>query len=342
MAKFLITGGAGFIGSNFIEYVLKQKNDSEIYILDNLTYAGNLNNIPFHLSDNIRFWYGDVCNNSLVDELCSKVDYVVHFAAETHVTRSIFDNKRFFETDVLGTQSVANAVLKNKKNIKLFIHVSTSEVYGSTYNGIKMSEDFPLNPTSPYAAAKCGADRLVYSYYVCYKIPAVVVRPFNNFGPKQHLEKAIPRFITSLLLGEKIKIHGSGKAIRNWVYVQDCCEAIYNLIEFDNYDNIIGQVFNIGTEYSLSILEVAKKVLGLFGKGEEYLSFIEDRPGQVDCHIPDCSKIEKTIGWRAKTSFIEGLNKTVEWYKNNHDVWKSQIWMREVPIVLENGKVVLH
>lgn len=342
MAKYLITGGAGFIGSNFIEYLLKSKDGVEIYVLDNLTYAGNVLNIPFHLSNNIKFWYGDICNSSLVDELCSKVDYVVNFAAETHVTRSIFDNKRFFETDVLGTQSVANAVLKNKKNIKLFIHISTSEVYGSTYDNIKMDENFPLNPTSPYAAAKCGADRLVYSYYRCYKIPVVIVRPFNNFGPKQHLEKVIPRFITSMLLNEKLKIHGTGSAIRNWVYVHDCCEAIYKLIEFNDYSKIIGEVFNIGSEYSLSILEIAKIFLDMFGRDESYLDFIEDRPGQVDCHIPDTSKIEKVLGWKAKTSFIDGLNKTINWYKNNYEIWKNQIWMREVPIVLENGKIVFH
>ncbi|MCX8083998.1 MAG: GDP-mannose 4,6-dehydratase [Calditerrivibrio sp.] len=342
MEQILITGGAGFIGSNFVDFLIKKCPEMGIIILDNLTYAANISNIPFDKSSNIKFWYGDVCNSSLVDELCSTVDYVVHFAAETHVTRSIFDNKRFFETDVIGTQTVANAVLKNKKKIKLFIHISTSEVYGSTYNGIKIDENFPLNPTSPYAAAKCGADRLIYSYYVCYKIPVVIVRPFNNFGPKQHLEKVIPRFITSVLLNEKLKVHGRGSAVRNWVYVEDCCEAIFNILNFSDRSKIIGEIFNVGTDYSLSVLDIAKKVLEIFEKDSSYIQFVDDRPGQVDCHIADYSKITKILNWVPKTDFHTGLIKTVEWYKHNYNSWQNQIWMREVPIVLENGKIVFH
>ena len=200
MKSILVTGGAGFIGSNFVHYIYNKYPDYRILVLDALTYAGSIRNFPESCYDSGRFefWYGNVLNADLVNSLVERCDIVVHFAAESHVTRSIFDNKLFFETDVLGTHTIANAVLRHKNTVKLFIHISTSEVYGTAVSD-KMTEDHPLNPMSPYAAAKCGADRLVYSYWMTYSIPAVIIRPFNNFGGFQHLEKVIPRFITSRL-----------------------------------------------------------------------------------------------------------------------------------------------
>jgi len=228
MTTFLVTGGAGFIGSNFVHHLYKKYPDAHILVLDLLTYAGSVDNLPTEFIDHnarIEFWYGDVRNASLVESLVRRADIVVHFAAETHVTRSIFDNYHFFETDVLGTQVIANAILHCADRIQRFIHISTSEVYGTARCAL-MNEDHPLMPLSPYASAKAGADRLVYSYWATYELPAVIVRPFNNYGPRQHLEKAVPRFVTSCLLNEPLRVHGDGSAQRDWIYVQDTCEAI--------------------------------------------------------------------------------------------------------------------
>ena len=226
MKTILITGGAGFIGSNFVRYLYSKYPNYRLIVLDALTYAGNVKNLPVDINngsdERLTFWYGNVRNAELVDTVVSQADVVMHFAAESHVTRSIYDNLLFFETDVLGTQAVANAVLKYRDKVERFIHISTSEVYG-TAESDKMSEAHPLLPMSPYASAKCGADRLVYSYWQTYGIPAIIIRPFNNYGPYQHLEKVVPRFITSCILGEPITVHGDGAAARDFIYVQDHC-----------------------------------------------------------------------------------------------------------------------
>ena len=215
MAKrsLLITGGAGFIGSSFVEHIMKKYPSYKVKVLDLMSYAGNPENIPGELRrrKNFHFRYGNVCSASLVDEMLAGVDTVVHFAAETHVARSIYDNGDFYQTDVLGTQAVANAVVKNR-NVRRFVHVSTSEVYG-TAEREPMDEEHPLKPRSPYASAKAGADRLVYSYVATYDIPAVIVRPFNNYGPRQHLEKLVPRFITSALMDRPLTVHGKGRVV---------------------------------------------------------------------------------------------------------------------------------
>src|SRR5499426_247923 len=256
----LVTGGAGFIGSNFARHLYTKYPQYRILVVDALTYAGSVANLPegAQQSGRYEFWYGDVRNGELVDTLVSRSDIVVHMAAESHVTRSIYDNRLFFETDVLGTQTVANAVTKFRDRVERFIHVSTSEVYGSAL-AEKMDEEHPLNPQSPYASAKCGADRLVYSYWATYNIPAAIVRPFNNYGPYQHLEKAVPRFITSVLLGEALTVHGDGTAARDWLFVDDHCEALDALLHA-RVETIRGQVINIGTGRHLSVLEVAKAV----------------------------------------------------------------------------------
>ena len=342
LKTILITGGAGFIGSNFVHYLHRTYPDYRILILDLLTYAGSLDNLPRPDASNgrIQFWHGDVRNASLVDALMEQVDAVVHFAAETHVTRSIYDNYHFFETDVLGTQVIANSVLKNMKHIDRFIHISTSEVYG-TARAPKMDEEAPLMPMSPYASAKAGADRLVYSYYATYNVPAVIIRPFNQFGPRQHLEKVIPRFVTSCLLDEPIRIHGDGSAARDFTYVDDTCRALDLVLHCDK-DNIVGEVINLGTEVSISLTELAAEVLRVMNQPAAVTSYVGDRPGQVFRHTADAAKAKRLLGWQATTSFEEGLRRTVEWYTANKPWWEKQLWMREIPIITKTGKRELH
>ncbi len=345
MKTILVTGGAGFIGSNFVHHIFNKYPDYRILVLDLLTYAGSVDNLPTGFQDanasgRIEFWYGDVRNASLVENLMRRVDVVVHFAAETHVTRSIFDNYHFFETDVLGTQVISNAVLRCADRIERFVHISTSEVYG-TAEAPLMNEEHPLKPLSPYASAKCGADRLVYSYWATYQLPAVIVRPFNNFGPRQHLEKAVPRFITSCLLDEPLRLHGQGEAQRDWVYVMDTCDAVDRIIHAPR-ETVVGEVINIGTDTSLSVSEVAHHVVRLMGKPESLITYVGERPGQVFRHTADASKARRLLGWAPTMTFEQGLEKTIEWYRTHRDVWDKQLWMREIPIVTGSGKAELH
>lgn len=339
MKTILVTGGAGFIGSNFVDYIFRKYRDYRLIVLDALTYAGDIENIPpgIRNSGRFEFWYGDVNNLDLVSDLVGRSDIVVHFAAETHVARSLYSHRVFFVTDVLGTQSVANAVLKHSGRIDRFIHISTSEVYGtSVYE--PMDESHPLNPTSPYAAAKAGADRLVYSYIVAHDIPGVIIRPFNNYGPKQHLEKVIPRFITSCILGEPLTIHGDGSASRDWVFAEDTARAV-DLVLHAPIEKVRGEVFNVGTGRSLSVLEIAKKISAEFGV-QENLDFMSERFGQVQRHISSTGKAEKVLGFKASLSFEEGLRETIEWYKHNRGLWEKQMMMRKVPVKASDGSVL--
>ena len=345
MATILITGGAGFIGSNFVRHMVERHPDYRLVVLDALTYAGSLDNLPpeMRLLDHptMTFWYGDVRNAELVNSLVAEADYVVHFAAETHVTRSIFDNRQFFETDVTGTHAVANAELKAKDRVKRFVHVSTSEVYGTAQTPL-MDEGHPLNPMSPYASAKCGADRLVYSYWSTYRIPCTIVRPFNNFGPRQHLEKLIPRFITSVLLGERLTVHGSGHAARDYVYVDDVCRAIDMVLHADA-EAVHGEVFNVATAQHRSILEIAHEVLLMMTGGNGYgIENTSDRPGQVLRHSGDYSKIKQRLGWEPEVDWREALRRTINWYTENRDWWDRQVWMRHIPITTSSGHREYH
>ena len=337
----LVTGGAGFIGSNFVKYIYTKYEDYKIIVLDALTYAGSVHNLPQDSFDSQRFefWYGNVCNAELVDTLVAKSDMVVHFAAESHVTRSIYDNLCFFETDVLGTQAVASAVLKYRDRVERFVHISTSEVYGSAMSDL-MAEDHPLNPMSPYAAAKCGADRLVYSYFHTYDIPAVIIRPFNNFGPSQHLEKMVPRFITSCILNETLNIHGDGSASRDWLHVSDHCRALDRVLHAP-ISQVRGQTFNLGTAKSHSILEIAEMVRAQFNNPPP-MTMVSNRPGQVFRHTCDATKANNTLDWRPQVSLEEGIKETVAWYKANEHWWRPQMWLRSIPIVTATGKKELH
>ena len=340
MKSVLVTGGAGFIGSNFIRHLFHKYPEYKIVVLDALTYAGNIENVPAEVrsSDRFEFWYGNLNNLDLVDDLIEKSQVVVHFAAETHVARSLYLNRVFFVTDVLGTQAIANAVLKHSDKVERFIHISTSEVYGTALKE-PMDEEHPINPTTPYAAAKAGADRLVYSYIESYGIPGVIVRPFNNYGPHQHLEKAIPRFITSAILKEPLTIHGDGTVVRDWLFVEDLAEAIDKIMHARLKD-VRGEVFNVGTGTSISVLDIAGRILDLFGLDRKYLTYTEERFGQVQNHIASTAKAERQLGFKAKTTFNEGLLRTMEWYKNNKEIWEKQIAMRKVPVKNKAGEVV--
>lgn len=340
----LVTGGAGFIGSNFVRYIYKKYPGYKMIILDALTYAGNVENLPIDINtmkdDHIKFWYGNVRNGELVDTLVSQSDIVVHFAAETHVTRSIYDNFLFFETDVLGTQTVANAVLKYHDRIERFIHISTSEVYGTARKD-RMDEDHVLMPMSPYASAKAGADRLAYSYWATYGLPITIIRPFNNYGPYQHLEKAIPRFITSCILNEPVRVHGDGSASRDYIFVEDVCRAIDKVMHAD-IKKVKGEVFNVASGVHRSMLSIARDVVKIMGKKESIITFAGDRPGQVFRHTGNTDKIKKTLEWDPDFAWKDGLEKTISWYEKNRQWWHKQLWMRTVPIIAKNGKKELH
>lgn len=340
----LVTGGAGFIGSNFVRHIYNKYPDYQLIVLDALTYAGFVENLPVNINEEnggrLAFWYGNVKNGELVDTLVSQSDIVIHFAAETHVTRSIYDNYIFFETDVLGTQALVNAVLKYRDRVERFIHISTSEVYG-TARSEKMNEEDPLMPLSPYAAAKAGADRLVYSYWATYDLPCVIIRPFNNYGPYQHLEKAVPRFITSCILDEPIRLHGDGGAARDFVFVGDTCRAIDAILHTD-IEKVKGEVLNVASGMHRSMLSVAQDIIKKMGRNDSLLTFVGDRPGQVFRHTGDISKIGRMIGWEPEISWDAGLDKTIEWYQNNRKWWERQLWMRTVPIITRSGKKELH
>ena len=344
MKTVLITGGAGFIGSTFARYLFKKYPDYRLLVLDSLTYAGDVENLPVPIwrenSERLAFWYGNVTNGELMATLVSQADMVVHFAAETHVTRSIYDNTLFFKTDVLGTQAVANSIAKFKGRIERFLHISSSEVYGTALTE-KMDENHPLNPMSPYAAAKAGADRLAYSYWATYDIPAVIVRPFNNYGPRQHLEKVIPRFITSTLLNEKLRVHGDGSSARDFLHVLDNCEAI-DLLLHAPPEKVVGQVFNIGSGEHRSIRSIAEDVLEIMQPSDNSLLHIGDRPGQVLRHTANISKMTSTLGWKPKISWSKGLKETIQWYQDHQEWWQKQLWMREIPITTANGRRELH
>jgi len=338
----LVTGGAGFIGSNFVRYIRHRYPDYRVIVLDALTYAGHVNNLDLSAGCNshLVFCHGNVCNQSIVDQLVSAADVVVHFAAESHVARSVIDNRIFFETDVLGTQTVANAVLHHQARVERFIHISSSEVYGTAEHE-PMTEDHPLNPTNPYAAAKTGADRLVYSYWQTYGIPAIIVRPFNTYGPRQHLEKVVPRFITSALLDEPLTIHGTGEAARDWLHVEDHCAVLDGILHHD-LTELEGEVINIGTGLATDVRTIARMVLELSGKDASLVTRVPDRPGQVTKHIAGIGKARALLGWAPTVRLADGLARTIQWYAENRAWWEPLRWMKQIPVMTKDGFVEMH
>src|SRR5690348_13402671 len=301
MAKrVLVTGGAGFIPSNFIHHLLA-KTPYEVVSLDALTDAGNLDNLSGAMShERLSFVHGDIRDAELVRDVVAEVDVIVNAAAESHVEKSIDEGAReFVTTNVEGTQILLDAIRETP--VERFILISSSEVYG-TADYAPMDEEHPLKPRSPYAATKAGADRLVYSYFTTYDLPVVIVRPFNNYGPRQHPEKVIPRFITQALSDQPLTIHGDGHASRDWLYVDDDAEAIEAVIAAD-IDSIAGEVINVATGIDLSVNEIADAVLDTLGKPASLRINVDERLGQVDRHIGTTDKAERLLGWRARTSF---------------------------------------
>jgi dTDP-glucose 4,6-dehydratase len=318
--RVLVTGGAGFIPSNFIHHLLA-KTPYEVVSLDALTYAGNLDNLDGAMShERLSFVQGDIRDAELVRDIVAEVDVIVNAAAESHVEKSIEEGAReFVTTNVEGTQILLDAI--REAPVERFILFSSSEVYG-TAESAPMDEEHPINPRSPYAATKAGADRLAYSYFVTYGLPVVIVRPFNNYGPRQHPEKVVPRFITQALQDRPLTIHGDGHASRDWLYVDDDAEAIEAVIAAP-LENVAGEVLNVATGVDISVEEIAGLVLCALGKPAELRAHVAERPGQVDRHIGSTAKAERLLGWRARTSFEDGLERTVAWYRDNEAWWRA-------------------
>lgn len=317
--KLLITGGAGFIGSNFVHYWLKNHPDDKIVVLDKLTYAGNLENLE-SVKDKIVFIKGDVCDEVIVDQAMEGIDVIVHFAAESHVDRSITGPDEFVRTNVLGTHQLLKSARKH--NIKRFHHVSTDEVFGQIAldSNEKWNEDSPYNPRSPYSASKAASDHLVRAYYHTYGLPITISNCSNNIGPFMFPEKLIPLAITNLLKGKKIPIYKPGNQIREWLFVEDHCSGIEAILQKGK----MGETYFIGPDNpELSNLEVIKKLLKLMGKDESNLEFVADRPGHDQKYALDHSKITKELGWSPKFGLDEALEKTIKWYQDNQAWWKK-------------------
>jgi dTDP-glucose 4,6-dehydratase len=316
----LVTGGAGFISSNVIRHLL-EATEYDVVSLDALTYAGNLENLADVMShERLSFVHGDIRNAGLVAEIVAEVDVIVNAAAESHVEKSIREGaSEFVTTNVEGTQILLDAV--REAPVERFVLISSSEVYG-TAESDPMDEEHPLNPRSPYAATKAGADRLAYSYFVTYGLPIVILRPFNNYGPRQHWEKVVPRFVTSALAEEPLTVHGDGHASRDWLSVEDDAEAIVAAIEAD-LDTVAGEVINVATGIDVSVSAIADLVLDMLGKPAALKAHVEERPGQVDRHIGSTEKADRLLGWKARTSFPEGLERTVAWYRDNEAWWRG-------------------
>jgi dTDP-glucose 4,6-dehydratase len=321
--NLLVTGGAGFIGSNFILYWLKKYPQDKILNLDKLTYAGNLENLKtVENNSNYAFVKGDICNLSLVDSLIKKynIDTIVHFAAESHVDRSILDPAPFIKTNIEGTYVLLEAALKNK--IKRFHHISSDEVFGALPldSKEKFNEKTAYNPRSPYSASKAASDHLVRAYYVTYGLPITISNCSNNYGPYQFPEKLIPLAITNIIEGKKVPIYGDGLYVRDWLYVEDHCKALDLIL----HKGKVGETYFIGglTE-DIPNIEVVRKILKIMGKDESYIEYVKDRPGHDRRYAIDWSKINRELSWKPEVDFDTGLKLTVDWYLKNKDWWKK-------------------
>ncbi len=319
--KILITGGAGFIGSNFIHLIREKRPDWEIVNFDLLTYAGNLANLGDIIDNkNYRFVKGDISNPGDVKKLFSeKFEYVVNFAAETHVDRSLYDPGLFLKTNVGGTQLLLNEALKS--GVLKFLHVSTDEVYGSLGTDGSFDEASPLSPNSPYAASKASADLICRSYFKTFDMPVVIARASNNYGPCQFPEKLIPFFITKALGDESLPLYGDGLNVRDWLFVEDCCRGILTVLE----NGGDGEVYNTGGQCEMTNLEITRMILDILGKPASLIKFVEDRPAHDRRYALDNGKIERELAWRPKIEFADGLKKTIDWYDGNRKWWEEII-----------------
>lgn len=318
--RLLITGGAGFIGSNFIHYWLKNHLQDQIINLDKLTYAGNLENlIEIEQNKNYKFIKGDICDDKLLDKVMPQIDTIIHFAAESHVDRSILGPTPFIQTNIVGTQKLLAAALKHK--IKHFHHISTDEVFGALKldSTKKFTEKTLYDPSSPYSASKAASDHLVRAYYRTFGLPITITNCSNNFGPYQFPEKLIPLAITNLLEDKKVPVYGDGLYVRDWLYVEDHCRAIDLVLRCGK----IGETYCLGgMAEDINNLEVIKKILKILDKNENYLEFIKDRPGHDRRYSVDWSKAKKELGYQPQFSFDDYLAKTIKWYQGNPGWWQ--------------------
>lgn len=322
MKRILVTGGAGFIGSNFIRHMLNKYNDYLITNLDKLTYCGNLDNLKdVAKNKNYKFVKGDINDVKIVARLVKECDIVVHFAAESHVDRSIGDPDCFVRTNVFGTHVLLEAA--KKYGTGLFVQISTDEVYGSIAEG-SFKETDPLKPNSPYSATKAGADLLARSYYITYKLPVMITRSSNNFGPNQYPEKVIPLFITNALRDKPLPLYADGMNVRDWLFVADNCEAIDTVI----HKGKAGEVYNIGAGSEVTNLELTHAILDILGKDRSLIKFVKDRPGHDKRYSLDITKL-KGLGWQPRHDFRSALELTVNWYKENEPWWKRLVKCRK-------------
>ena len=312
--KILVTGGAGFIGSCFIRYMLGKYPDYKIINLDALTYAGNLESLD-DIKDNPNYSFvrGNICNFEHVSMIMDNVDAVINFAAESHVDRSITGPEIFAETNIKGTLNLLQCA--KQSNIPRYIQISTDEVYGTLGETGYFTEDTPLAPNSPYSASKASADLLVRSYFETYKMPVIITRCSNNYGPYQYPEKLIPFFISLLLRGEKVPVYGDGLNVRDWLYVYDHCSAIDAVL----HNGRVGEVYNIGGNNEKSNLEITRLILNALDKGEDSIRFVDDRPGHDRRYAMCSDKIQNELGWHPSVTFEEGLNNTIDWYLHNQE-----------------------
>jgi len=315
--RILVTGGAGFIGSNFVRVLLDREPDVTVVVLDKLTYAGNLDNLEGIDPDRLTFVKGDICDPELVDRVMTGARAVFNFAAETHVDRSIMNPGSFVLTDVYGSYVLLEAA--RRAGVSKFVQISTDEVYGEVL-GEPATEDAALLPRNPYSASKAGADRLAYSYFTTYGLPVVITRCSNNFGPSQHVEKLWPLFVTNALEGKPLPVYGSGNNLRDWIYVEDHCEALVKLLRADG---VAGEVWNIGGGEERSSLEIARLILRTLNRPESLIRHVDDRPGHDRRYALDTTKIRTRLGFTPRVRFDEGAERTIRWYSENRGWWEK-------------------
>jgi dTDP-glucose 4,6-dehydratase len=314
--RILVTGGAGFIGSNFVHYVIREHPDYEIVVLDKLTYAGRKENLQ-DILDRITFLKGDITVREDVAKAARRCDCIVNFAAETHVDRSILQAGTFVLTDVLGVYNLLETA--RESNVSRFVQISTDEVYGHILTG-SFKETDKLNPRNPYSASKAGAELLCQAYFETYGLPVVITRSSNNYGPYQHPEKLIPKTIINALSNKPVPVYGTGKNVRDWLYVEDNCEAI----DVTMHKGKSGEIYNVGANQELKNIQVVKTILELTDKPKSLIRFVEDRLGHDLRYSLQTEKIQK-LGWKPKTKFEAGIEKTVQWYRQNGEWWKPII-----------------